>query len=494
MSASAWVTQLRSLDAHPKTRDEFKVRTLQGGISTVVATVVALWLVRCELRSSWRVERRDRLYVNSSHGASVRVAFDVEFPNVACELISVDAMDQSGQAMGFAQTVSKVRLDRATGRRAFAVGHDAHATGATATHESHFSPEAAAAANGTAKTTNDVQKKSPNCGDCYGAQDDDTECCATCEDVRRAYRRKGWTFKSSTVKQCQSEGTAKLLAERRADGCALYGDIELPSVSGNFHFAPGRHVAEAVTKADLLALTFAQFNVSHVVKKLTFVSQKAKAAGGETAAQNDDDDDDDDDDDLAAAGDSTPPTKRTARRPTQKQGKRRRSSSRSSRKRRRSRRRHQSRRRAKRKKRTEARSLTNLRFSQLEGQSRVVTDGYGMHQYYLKVVPTTYVKVDGTRVEAAQYSVTEHVRHVAPGSGRGLPGVFFFYEVSPVCAEVREHRDGLPAFLVGLCAIVGGVYVTFGLLDRALTAALEAILDGKAAPRARRRSGRILLD
>jgi len=102
-----------------------------------------------------------------------------------------------------------------------------------------------------------------------------------------------------------------------------------------------------------------------------------------------------------------------------------------------------------------------------------------MHQYYLKVVPTRYHTVDGHTIEAAQYSVTEHLRHVAPGSGRGLPGVFFFYEVSPVCAEVSEHRAGLPAFLTGLSAVVGGVYVTFGVLDRAISAFTQSISDGK---------------
>ena len=69
--------------------------------------------------------------------------------------------------------------------------------------------------------------------------------------------------------------------------------------------------------------------------------------------------------------------------------------------------------------------LANLT-SQLDGQKRVLTDGYGMHQYYVKVVPTVYSYLDGSTREVWQYSVTEHVRHVAPGSGKGLPGVFFF--------------------------------------------------------------------
>ena len=450
----ALLGQLRKLDAHPKTRDEFKVRTLQGGLSTVVAAVVALWLVRCELRSAWTIERRDKLYVNSTHGATVRVSFDVEFPNVACELIGVDAMDQSGQPMEAKQTVKKAKLDPTTGRRIVnRAGHDTHATGATATQEVHFS-------------TNDT--KTEACGDCYGAQDDEYPCCESCDDVRKAYRRKGWTFRAQTVTQCQSETTAQLLAAQNAQregprfGCAIFGDIILPSVSGNFHFAPGRHIADAagsVSATDLLALTFAQFNVSHVVKKLRFLEDAS------SSLEHKEDDDDDDDEPEDSRKRSRRSNARKWRRIKRRREKRRRQAQR------------------------EHHTKRDLRFSQLEGVRRDVGDGYGMHQYYLKVVPTTYVRVDGTTISAAQYSVTEHVRHVAPGSGRGLPGVFFFYEVSPVCAEVKEHRDGLPTFLVGLSAIVGGVYVTFGLLDRVITALFDAVLDGKLKT-PHRRSGR----
>ena len=87
--------------------------------------------------------------------------------------------------------------------------------------------------------------------------------------------------------------------------------------------------------------------------------------------------------------------------------------------------------------------------SQLDGAERIISDGYGMYQYYLKVVPTIYKPLRG-QVDSAhasfspsaqsvncarawprplpsssraqsreifQYSVTEHMRHVTPGSG-----------------------------------------------------------------------------
>ena len=57
---------------------------------------------------------------------------------------------------------------------------------------------------------------------------------------------------------------------------------------------------------------------------------------------------------------------------------------------------------------------------QLDNQTRTVEDGHGMYQYYMKVVPTTYTYLHGKEnIESNQFSVTEHLRHVNPGSGRG---------------------------------------------------------------------------
>ena len=50
-----------------------------------------------------------------------------------------------------------------------------------------------------------------------------------------------------------------------------------------------------------------------------------------------------------------------------------------------------------------------------------------------------------------------------------LPGVFFFYEVSPLHVEISEvYRRGWVAFLTSLCAIIGGVVTVAGFLDQYL--------------------------
>lgn len=97
----------------------------------------------------------------------------------------------------------------------------------------------------------------------------------------------------------------------------------------------------------------------------------------------------------------------------------------------------------------------------------------------LQIVPTRYVFLNGTVIETNQFSVTEHLRHVNPGGGRGLPGVFFFYEISPLHVEIVEgYRKGWIAFFTSVCAIVGGVVTTMGLLDQFLYARKTASNNG----------------
>lgn len=104
----------------------------------------------------------------------------------------------------------------------------------------------------------------------------------------------------------------------------------------------------------------------------------------------------------------------------------------------------------------------------LDDTEKRVPDNVGaaMYMYYNKVVPTSYSYLDGRTVDTNQFSVTEHFRPVAKRQGQGLPGVFFFYELSPIMVKFAETRNSLPHFLTQLCAILGGVFTVAGMVDR----------------------------
>ena len=79
------------------------------------------------------------------------------------------------------------------------------------------------------------------CFSCYGAETDQLSCCNTCDDVREAYRLKGWAFNNPKgIQQCVDEGFTDKLAEQIKEGCKAKGYIEVNKVGGNIHFAPGK--------------------------------------------------------------------------------------------------------------------------------------------------------------------------------------------------------------------------------------------------------------
>lgn len=112
--------------------------------------------------------------------------------------------------------------------------------------------------------------------------------------------------------------------------------------------------------------------------------------------------------------------------------------------------------------------------NQLDGQSRNVKDDYAMHQYYIQIVPTLYKFLNGTSIQTNQFSVTEHQRLIYPGIGRGLPGVFFFYEISSLHVELVEKRLGWVRFLTSICAVVGGAFSVMMFADKFIYDASKA--------------------
>lgn len=57
-------------------------------------------------------------------------------------------------------------------------------------------------------------------------------CCNSCDDVREAYRRRGWAFKNpDTIEQCKREGFTQKMQEQKNEGCQVYGVLEVNKVS-----------------------------------------------------------------------------------------------------------------------------------------------------------------------------------------------------------------------------------------------------------------------
>nr|KAF6471254.1 ERGIC and golgi 3 [Molossus molossus] len=99
-----------------------------------------------------------------------------------------------------------------------------------------------------------------------------------------------------------------------------------------------------------------------------------------------------------------------------------------------------------------------------------------MFQYFVKVVPTVYMKLDGKVLRTNQFSVTRHEK-VANGllGDQGLPGVFVLYELSPMMVKLTEKHRSFTHFLTGVCAIIGGMFTVAGLIDSLIYHSARAI-------------------
>ena len=57
-------------------------------------------------------------------------------------------------------------------------------------------------------------------------------CCNSCEDVREAYRKKGWAFNDAeSIEQCTREGWSEKIQAQKNEGCRAYGYLEVNKVS-----------------------------------------------------------------------------------------------------------------------------------------------------------------------------------------------------------------------------------------------------------------------
>ncbi|GAA5985019.1 hypothetical protein JCM10908_002490 [Rhodotorula pacifica] len=101
---------------------------------------------------------------------------------------------------------------------------------------------------------------------------------------------------------------------------------------------------------------------------------------------------------------------------------------------------------------------------------------FHIFQYFLSVVSTTYVDASRHVLHTNQYSVTEMSRTTE--HGRGVPGVFFKYDIEPVSLTVRERTTTLVQFLVRLAGIVGGILVCSDFGFRTADFLLQSLASG----------------
>ncbi|KAI9552295.1 hypothetical protein GHT06_022659 [Daphnia sinensis] len=355
----------KTIDAYPKTLEDFTIKTATGAIVTVFSSLIMVFLFVIEFQDFLSVSVLEQLYVDTTRIPNMKINFDVTFPKISCSYLSVDAVDSSGeQQLGVEHNIFKQRLSLS--------GEALQAAELESINKSH---------NQTQTTTEDTAIKP--CNSCYGAKEG---CCDTCAEVREAYRQKNWAFRPDEFEQCRNEKNLTRDDSVFKEGCQIYGYLEVNRVSGSFHIAPGKSYAiNHVHVHDVQPYSSEDFNVTHYINSLSFGS--------------------------SLMGKANP----------------------------------------------------------LDGFITAADKGAMMFQYYIKVVPTWYVKLDGEEFHTNQYSVTRHQKVVSSfGGENGVPGVFFTYEMSPLQISYKESKRSIGHFVTDVCTIIGGVFTVAGIIDSLL--------------------------
>ncbi|TYK15328.1 endoplasmic reticulum-Golgi intermediate compartment protein 3-like [Cucumis melo var. makuwa] len=353
--------KLRNLDAYPKINEDFYRRTFSGGLITLASSFFMLFLFFSELRMYLHAKTETQLVVDTSRGGKLHINFDLSFPSIPCSILSLDAIDISGeQHLDIRHNIIKKRIDH-------------HGNVIEARPDGIGAPKIEKPLQ---RHGGRLEHNETYCGSCFGAEASDDHCCNSCEEVREAYRQKGWAITNQDlIDQCQREDFIQKVKDEEGEGCNIEGTLEVNKVAGSFHFVPGKSFHQSSFNfLGLLALQTSDYNVSHRINRLAF-------------------------------GDHYD-------------------------------------------------GLVNP----LDGVHWEYNEQNVMHQYFVKVVPTIYKNIRGRTVHSNQYSVTEHFKSVEFGSSQSIPGVFFYYDLSPVkidkikmWVEVFEYKVGsFPSSYFGL--------------------------------------------
>ena len=218
---------LQRFDAFPKVNEDFFQRTLSGGLITLVASLVMAALFVSETRVFLATRTDYTLTVDSTRGEKLNINLDVTFPHLPCGIVSLDAMDVSGeQHLDVAHNIFK--------RRIGADGKPVEEDKASHEKQDKLGAKIVPPARQKDGTVHDFNSTNETyCGSCYGAEEVAEQCCNNCDEVREAYRLKGWAFGNPEgIEQCEREGFAENLKSQEGEGCNIYGYLEVNKVAG----------------------------------------------------------------------------------------------------------------------------------------------------------------------------------------------------------------------------------------------------------------------
>ncbi|KAK4698971.1 endoplasmic reticulum-Golgi intermediate compartment protein 3, partial [Phenoliferia sp. Uapishka_3] len=267
----------KPLDAFGKTMEDVKVKTGFGGLLTLMSLSLILSLTIYEFVDYRKVHMEPSIVVDRSRGEKLVVNLDVSFPRVPCyrEQHAPPSPSQLLAADHLLLPVLSVDIMDISGEHQNDVNHDMSKTRLSKEGVMIEAPKGKELKGDLERIAS--QKGEGYCGTCYGGTPPESGCCNTCEEVREAYVRRGWSFVNpDSVEQCVSEGWSDKIKEQSEEGCNIAGKVRVNKVIGNFHLSPGRSFqANAMHVHDLVPYLQGgnKHDFGHVINHFSFGSE-----------------------------------------------------------------------------------------------------------------------------------------------------------------------------------------------------------------------------
>lgn len=116
----------------------------------------------------------------------------------------------------------------------------------------------------------------------------------------------------------------------------------------------------------------------------------------------------------------------------------------------------------------------------LDYSFEIAQEPFTAYQYFLHVVPSTYVAPRSKPLRTHQYSVTHYTRVMEPD--RGTPGIFFKFDLDPMQITIYQRTTSFLQLLIRCVGVIGGIFVCSGYAIRLGTHAVDAVTGADKTP------------
>ncbi|KAF8828462.1 endoplasmic reticulum vesicle transporter-domain-containing protein [Lentinula edodes] len=109
----------------------------------------------------------------------------------------------------------------------------------------------------------------------------------------------------------------------------------------------------------------------------------------------------------------------------------------------------------------------------LDYSFELAKDPFVAYQYFLHVVPTTYIAPRSAPLHTHQYSVTHYTRVME--HNQGTPGIFFKFDLDPMSLTIHQRTTTFTQLMIRCVGVIGGVFVCMSYAIRITTHAVQAV-------------------